>query len=123
MVNNTKINLERGQAPRLDSGQAMMVATILFLVVSITIIFGLTGPILRQQKIASNLILSRQSYFLAEAGIEDVVYRLKTGQPVSATEVLSFSESTATTATTDTVEGKQIVAIGTTRNVVRKVEV
>ena len=123
MVNNTKINLERGQAPRLDSGQAMMVATILFLVVSITIIFGLTGPILRQQKIASNLILSRPSYFLAEAGIEDVVYRLKTGQPVSATEVLSFSESTATTATTDTVEGKQIVAIAKTRNVVRKVEV
>src|SRR3989338_195957 len=82
--------LRSGQA-----GQAMMVATILFLVVSITIIFGMAGPILKQQKMVSQSLLSRQSYFLAEAGIEDVVYRLKTGQPVSATEVLNLSGNTA----------------------------
>src|SRR3989338_5044864 len=98
MVSNTKINLERGQA--------MMVATVLFLVVSITIILGLAGPILKQQKIASNFVLSRQSYFLAEAGIEDVVYRLQTGKPVSSTEILSLSGSTVTTVTTDTAGGK-----------------
>ncbi len=106
----------------LDRGQAMMVATIFFLVVSITIIFGLVGPILKQQKIASNMILSRQSYFLAEAGIEDVVYRLKTGQPVSSTEVLSLSGSTVTVVTTDTAEGKEVVAMGEVNDAVRKVE-
>ena len=100
----------------------MMVATILFLVVSVTIIFGLIGPILKQQRIISQMLLSRQSYFLAEAGIEDVVYRLKTGQPVSATEVLNLSGSTVTTITADTDEGKQIVAIGEVGGAVRKVE-
>ena len=115
MVSNTKINLERGQA--------MMVATILFLVVSITIIFGLAGPILKQQKIASNLVLSRQSYFLAEASVEDVVYRLQTGKPVEANEVLSLNGSTVTTVTTDTAEGKQIVATGEVKETVRKVKV
>lgn len=101
----------------------MMVATILFLVVSITIIFGLVGPILKQQKIASQLVLSRQSYFLAEASVEDVVYRLRTGKPISSTEILSLSGSTVTTVTTDTAEGKQIIATGEVRETVRKVEV
>ncbi|MEK9171923.1 MAG: hypothetical protein AAB782_01665 [Patescibacteria group bacterium] len=114
MTNRTKINLERGQV--------MMVATILFLVVSITIIFGLVGPILKQQRIASQLVLSRQSYFLAEASVEDVVYRLRTGKPVSSTEILSLSGSTVTTVTTDTAEGKQIVATGEVRETIRKVE-
>lgn len=99
-----------------------MVATILFLVVSITIIFGLVGPILKQQRIASQLVLSRQSYFLAEASVEDVVYRLRTGKPVSSTEILSLSGSTVTTVTTDTAEGKQIVATGEVRETIRKVE-
>ena len=100
----------------------MMVATILFLVVSVTIIFGLAGPILKQQRIASNLVLSRQSYFLAEAGLEDVVYRLRTGIPVSSTEILGLGGNIVTTVTTDTAEGKQIVAIGEVGETVRKVE-
>src|SRR3989344_5456881 len=112
MVSDTQINLERGQA--------MMVATILFLVVSVTIIFGLAGPILKQQRIASNLVLSRQGYFLAEAGLEDVVYRLKTGKPVSSTEVLSLSGDTTTTVTTDVLDEKQIVSSANVRSVVRK---
>ena len=114
MVSNTKINLERGQA--------MMVATMLFLVVSITIIFGLAGPILKQQKIASNLVLSRQSYFLAEAGIEDVVYRLKTGLPVSDNEILNLSGNTVVVVTTDTSDGKQVISTADVKSVVRKVE-
>ncbi len=113
-MSSTKINLEQGQA--------MMVATVLFLVVSITIIFGLAGPILKQQRIASGLVLSRQSYFLAEAGLEDVVYRLQTGKPVDTAETLSLDGSTATTVVTDTSEGKQIVATGEVGEAVRKVK-
>src|SRR3989344_3588675 len=104
-MTHTKINFESGQALRYNSGQAMMVATMFFLVVSITIIFGLVGPIVRQQKIASQSLLSRQSYFLAEAGVEDVVYRLDTGLTVGTTEVLSLNGSSATTVTTDTADG------------------
>ena len=118
----TTSNMRNKTPILLNRGQAMMVATILFLVVSVTIIFGLVGPILKQQKITSNLVLSRQSYFLAEAGIEDVVYRLKTGRPVSATEILSLSGSTATMVTTDTIGGKQIVATAEVESAVRKIE-
>lgn len=116
---------QRLDSPRLRSGQAgqaMVIATLFFLIVSVTMIFGLVGPVLRQQKISSNLILSRQSYFLAEAGLEDVVYRLSTGQPVSGTEILNLSGSTATIVTSDTIDGKQVVATAEVQSVVRKVE-
>ncbi len=131
MIKKININWESGQAPRLDSprlrsgqaGQAMMVATILFLVVSLTIIFGLAGPIIKQQKMASQLVVSRQSYFLSEAGVEDVIYRLKTGLSVSSTEVLSLLGSTVTVVTTDALGGKKIVATGDVKEAIRKVEV
>jgi len=99
-----------------------MISTILFLVVSTTMIFGLAGPILKQQKITSQTVLSRQSYFLAEAGIEDVLYRLKTGQPVGANETLSLNGSTVTTVTTDTPSGKTVISTGDFKEAVRKVE-
>ena len=98
-----------------------MVATMFFLVVSTTIIFGLVGPIVRQQKIVSNLITTRQSYFAAEAGVEDVSYRFITGKTVGASETINLSGNSATTVTTDTAQGKFIDGTGNALNNVRKV--
>lgn len=103
----------------LNKGQAMMVATILFLVVSITIVFGLVGPILKQQKITSNLAFSRQSYFLAEAGIENVIQKFKTGKLVAPTETLTLDGNTVTITTSDTLDGKEIIAEGEVRDLFR----
>ncbi|MBX4181334.1 hypothetical protein KW807_00520 [Candidatus Parcubacteria bacterium] len=113
MTQEHKINLQ--------SGQAMMVATIFFLVVSLTIIFGLMNPVIKQQKAAAQTLLSRQSYFLAEAGVEDVVYRLKSGQTVGDSETLALGGSTASTLTTGVLQNKQIISTGDVSSVVRKV--
>lgn len=119
---NLKQTLISNQASHFNSGQAMMVAVILFMVVSMTMILGIAGPVLRQRAIVSNLALSRQSYFLAEAGIEDVVYRLKTGKNVSSTEVLSLGGNSATITTTDTLDGKEVTSVGDVNSAVRKVK-
>lgn len=100
----------------------MMVAVLFFVAVSLTMIFGLTGPILRQKTIVRDLASSRQSYFLAEAGIEDVVYRLKTGKQVSPTEVLNLEGATATIVTSDTADGKEVVSIADVRDLTRKLK-
>ena len=121
-MNKKQINLQAGQAPRQDSGQAMMIATIFFLIISITIIFGLAGPITRQQKIVSSLLFSRQSYFLAEAGLEDVIFRLDNGMSVGSNEVLSLNGSSVTTVTTDTIDGKEVVSESSVANMLRKIE-
>lgn len=123
MINLTKhLDFRFRQGYSGQAGQAMMVATMFFLAVSITIIFGMVGPIVREQKIVSKLLISSQSYFLAEAGLEDVVYRLGTGKTVGSTEVLSLGGNTATTITTDTAEGKEVVATGDVLRSIRKVK-
>lgn len=98
----------------------MMVAVLFFVAVSMTMIFGLAGPVLRQQSIVRNLASSRQSYFLAEAGIEDVVYRLKTGKNVSPTEILSLNGNSTTVTTTDILNGKEVTSIADVRESIRK---
>jgi hypothetical protein len=107
----------------LERGQAMMVATMFFLAVTISVIFGLVGPIVGQQKIAAQLLSSRQSYFLAEAGVEDMMYRLINNYPVGISETLTLNGSSATTISTDTLNGKDIVATGDVNDSIRRVEV
>jgi hypothetical protein len=112
-MSKTKINLQ--------SGQAMMVATMFFLVISVTIIFGLAGPISREQRIVTGLLHSKASYFLAEAGIEDVVYRLRNGDTVDISETITLGGESATTVTTEVEDGREIVATGEVADKVRKI--
>ncbi len=103
------------------TGQALLIATVIFLVISLTVIFGLIGPVVKQLKISRQLLVTRQSFFLAEAGVEDVTYRLITGQPVGTEETLSLAGSVTTTLTTDTQDGKQIISTADVKEAVRKI--
>ena len=92
------------------SGQVVILTTIFFLVISSTIVFGFIAPAIRHIKVASNLLHSRESYFLAEAGTEDVLYRLKTSLPTSSSQSLSIDGKTVTTEIADVVGGKTIIS-------------
>jgi hypothetical protein len=106
----------------MKNGQVMMVATVLFLVVSLTVILGLADPVLRQGRIAADLQGSRESYFLAESGIEDVLYRLRSGKPVGTSETLSLNGGTVTVSIVSTPTGKQIIATGDKDSDIRKIQ-
>jgi hypothetical protein len=109
-------------AIRFDSGQAMMMVTIFFLVISLAIIFGLTGPLVKHKRIIAEASTSRQSYFWAEAGIEDTILRLKKNLDVLAFENLrSFSNASVDVTVADTSDGKVITAESRVDNLVRKV--
>lgn len=104
-----------------NAGQAMLIATVFFLAVAISIMFGTATPVLRQGKITENFVSSRQSYATSESGVEDVLYRLKNGKQVGTTEVLSVAGFTATTTTTDVGSNqKQVTAEGNYSNKIRK---
>lgn len=100
-----------------------MIAVLLFVVASVTMLVGITGPVLKQQKVVRDLNSSRQSYFLTESGIEDVIYRLKTNKTVGLSETLSLNGSTVTTLTTDVSGGKEVVSTGDFLDRIRKVKV
>lgn len=99
-----------------------MVATVFFLVVSMTIIFGMINPIVSQQKIASALHATRQSYYLAEGGLEDAVYRSMRGMPLDDLETVSIFSESAEIATSDISGGKEILSTANVRGAVRKVK-
>jgi len=55
----------------------MLLTAIIFMSVSIIIVFGLSTPIIKQMFLSRDIWGAKQSYYLSEAGTEDVLYRLK----------------------------------------------
>ena len=106
---------------RRNQGQAMLVATMFFLSIAVSVMIGTSVPTLRQGRVAEHFISSRQSYLASESGLEDVLYRIKNGKQVSSIETLSMGSSTATTTVTDTGSNqKEIAALGDASNRIRK---
>ncbi len=89
----------------MQSGQAMLVSVVLFLITSLSVVAGLVSPSVREFKIADDSIRSRQSLYLAESGIEDAYYRVSHNGtlPASGTPIaISLNGYTASTTVTDT---------------------
>ena len=80
-----------------ESGAVMMTSVIFFVVISTVVVLGLTGPSVREYRIANDSILSKQSYFLAESGAEDAYYRLRNHYPTSPSQTLVLGSSMTTT--------------------------
>lgn len=100
-----------------QEGSALMVVMVLFVGVSLSVGLGLTVPVIRANRIATNNLESKRSYFISESGIEDVYYRLKNSLTVGASETLTIGSSTATTTTTDISGGRKTVqSVGITNN-------
>ena len=98
-------------------------AVLLVLMGTLATVTGLSTPALREARSAENLASSRQSFFLAESLTEDVVYRLKSGVPVSPTEELSVGSDTASAVITDEFGGKIVRVAGDRRDLTRAVTV
>jgi len=55
----------------------MLLTAIFFTVFALTICLGFINPIIEQVKISNNYWGVKNSYYLAESGIEDLIYRSK----------------------------------------------
>ena len=116
MKNNTKI--------KYNGGAAMMVLVVFFVFISLTILMGIVSPTVREYRTATDNFKSKQTYFLAESGIEDVVYRLKNSIKTAETQILVLGTSQATTTITNIGGGqKKISTLGDTNFLQRKIEV
>jgi hypothetical protein len=60
-----------------NKGAAMMVVVFFFMFISLTILIGIITPVVREFNIASDNFDSKQSYFIAESGVEDMMFRVK----------------------------------------------
>jgi hypothetical protein len=67
---------------KYNGGAAMITVVIFFMFISLTILIGIVSPVIREFKIASDNFDSKQSYFTAESGVEDMMYRIKNSMNV-----------------------------------------
>ncbi|MFA5773591.1 MAG: hypothetical protein WC908_02885 [Candidatus Paceibacterota bacterium] len=116
-----KIKIQR------NKGAAMMIVVLFFMFISLTILIGIVTPVVREFRIAGDNFNSKQAYFIAESGVEDVMYRLKNNMEVgtigeSRTLFLDDSFFPIPTEFTDIFGGrKQIVTTGDINSNQRKV--
>jgi hypothetical protein len=106
----------------LKKGQVMLVTAIVFMMLSLIIMFGIAGPIIKEEKNTLDLWKSKESYYLSEAGTEDVVYRVKNNMTVANTESLTINNFSTVTSIADTSDGKTITSQSNRSGYVKKIE-
>jgi len=107
---------------KLNKGQAVITSVIFFLLISTTMIIGVSSSVSREAKLSHNTMSSKESYFLAESGQEDVIFRLKNGMLVSDSEDLTIGSSIVSTTITDSFGSKVITSNATSDSLVRNVK-
>lgn len=111
------------QSQRHNGGQAVITAVLFFVIISLVIISSAVFVVGKRSMGASRLIYSKKSYFVSEAGLEDVTYRVMKGKSYNSSESLALDGFSATTAVVNTAgSDKEITATGNVKNGVRKVK-
>lgn len=95
-----------------ERGQAAITAVIFLLAITLSVLAAISGFALKETKGAERNFRSRVSFFTAEAGVDDVVYRLMRGKNVSSSFSISLNGSTSTTTVSDVLGAKQVVSSG-----------
>ena len=103
-------------------GQAAMTVVVLFLAGSLIVMGGISFPIIKEIQGATEFLHSKHSYYLSEAALEDVAYRISVAKSYDTIEVLVLNGNIATATVTNTANGKDIVSKGSSANRIRKVQ-
>jgi len=109
------------RAHRYTRGQVAIMTAVFFVMISSTIIIGMSAPIYKQTKNANEFFGSRESYYLSEALNEDLVYRLMVGRTVPNSTSLTINGYTATGTIVTTASGKEVITAGNRRNSLRRI--
>ncbi len=106
-----------------NKGQVMIFAVVVFVSLAIASTIGIVNPAVRHIKAMENYKMTKQSYYLAESGIEDVIYRLKNGIQTNSQNVLEIDgESSVTTISDEIGGGKIISSVSNFSDYQRKIE-
>lgn len=103
-------------------GQAMITAVVFFLFISMSIVLGITSPILSEIKVGRELADSMGSFYIAQAGIESVTLRAKKGYTFNAIETVPIGIASSSISVTEPdSDNKIFIATGITNNATRAI--
>lgn len=105
------------------NGQALLTTVIFLLFISTALMFGLSTVALSEIRASRGEENSLKSFVLAEAGVEDLSYRIQSGKQYSSPESLTLDgATTVTTVTNLDAATRQVVSSGNVLSRVRSVE-
>ncbi len=105
-----------------EKGAVLLLVTVLFTAMSMTILLGTVAPMIRQIQIARDFESSKKSYFAAEAMNEDAFYRLSNNLAITFPVNAIFDGATVVvTSTSLSLEDREIRSQGVHNNNYRTV--
>ena len=109
------------QFSNTERGAAALITVIFFLAITLVIAAGFSAVAISENQRSNTNLDGQKSYFLAEAGNEDVIYRLATGRTVSSQETITLDGHTASTTRATVNDDEQVTTSGDIRTHIRKV--
>lgn len=108
---------------KLQMGFAALLVTVLVLGAMLSVALSITAITLGEYKILKNVVLSSQTYYSTEAGIEDAVYRIKKVKNILPGYVLTVGDGTVDVSVNSPNQNSKIVtALSNVGNFSRKIE-
>lgn len=106
-------NFPISQFPKfLPRGQAVLMTVIFLLFLSVAVLFGLSTVVFSEVRLARSEENSLRSYTIAEAGAEDISYRIIRGKQYVSPATLVLDGSTAVTSVTTAGSAREVVSQG-----------
>lgn len=107
-----------------QSGQAALVATLIVMSTVLAVLLGSTLISFTNQRVSRNIVKSSQSYYTAEAGLEDMLLRIiNPNYTYQNTESLSLGGNTADITLVDNGSDFTLSSTGDADNRIRKVAI
>ncbi len=94
-----------------EKGAAMIIVVLFFIILSATLLIGVSTPISNQIKGTNEFLISKSSYTIADSQVENSLYRFNKGKNDAPSE-LSLLDSTANAVLTETSDGRSLVVQG-----------
>jgi hypothetical protein len=109
---------------RKNQGAALIIIVLFFVMISLVWVTGTSSSVMRDYISYRNLEISKRAYYLAEAGAEDAIYRIKKGWTATSpiTIALDADSSVVTTIVAINTENKKISSVGTVAGFQRKMQ-
>ncbi len=92
---------------KTNRGAAILIVVLFFVIISVTLLTAVSGPVGYQIRNTSDFLKSKQSYSVADAQTENTLYRLNKGKS-DAPAILSLLGATATASLVDVGNQKEI---------------
>ena len=108
--------------PNRQNGQAVMTIVFFMLFLGGIGVLAFSYLALNRSKASRDILISEKSYYLAESGTEDVIYRMNNGKSYSAQEIIVLDGYTATTTTTTVGAKREIETLASVQQNFRKIK-